>query len=99
MTIPALATASFIATVLVAGVAAIDREVSQATFADTHAVIEFQRAADAYAFLHRQVERRIDQAHRRAGEASDLIAAGELRTAIIAERSRRSKASCLRRRW
>ena len=87
MTKPALATASFIATMLVGGVAAIDREVSQDTFADVHAVIEFQRAADAYAFLHRQVERRLGQAHRRAGEAGDVVAATELRTAIIAERS------------
>ena len=83
---PALA-ASFIATVLVAGVAAIDRKVSQDTFADTHGVIEFQRAADAYAFLHRQVERRLGQAHRRAGETGDVDVT-ELRSAIIEERSR-----------
>jgi len=87
MTTPALVIASFMATALVAGAAAIDREVAQDTFADTRAVIEFQRAADAYAFLHRQVERRIGQAHRRAGQVSDIIAAGELRTAIMAERS------------
>lgn len=87
MTTPALVTASFMATALVAGAAALDREVAQDTFADTHAVIQFQRAADSYAFLHRQVERRIGQAHRRTGQASDIIAAGELRTAIMAERS------------
>lgn len=87
MTKPALATASFIATMLVAGVAAIDREVSQDAFADVHAVIEFQRAADAYAFLHRRVERRLGQAHRRAGEAGEVVAATELRTAIVAQRS------------
>ncbi len=87
MTKPALATASFIATMLVAGVAAIDREVSQDAFAVVHAVIEFQRAADAYAFLHRRVERRLGQAHRRAGEAGEVVAATELRTAIVAQRS------------
>ena len=70
MTTSALITASFMATALVAGAAAIDREVVQDTFADTEAVIEFQRAADTYAFVHRQVERRIRVAHRRAGETS-----------------------------
>lgn len=86
MTTPALVTASLVATAMVAGAAAIDRHVAQETFADSRAVIEFQRAADAYAFLHRQVERRIGLAHLRAGEAGD-VAAAELRTAIMAERS------------
>ena len=86
MTTSALVTASFLATALVTGAAAIDRELAQQTFADTRAVIDFQRAADAYTFLHRHVERRIGMAHRRAGEAGD-VAARELRAAIMAERS------------
>jgi hypothetical protein len=89
MTTPALVTASFMATALIAGAAVIDREVAQDTFADTRAVIEFQRAADAYAFLHRQVERQIGLAHRRAGEAEDVVVAAELATGIIAERAKR----------
>jgi len=89
MTTPALVTASMVATTLVAGAAAIDRRVAQDTFADTRAMVEFQRAADDYAFLHRQVERRIGLAHRRAGEAEDVVAAAELATGIIAERSKR----------
>ena len=87
MTTSALITASLMATALVAGVAAIDREVVQDTFADTQAVIEFQRAADTYAFVHRQVERRIRVAHRHAGETSEVIPSAELRTALLAERS------------
>ena len=84
MTIPALITASFVVVALAAS--AIDREAAQDTFADARAVLEFQRAADSYAFLHRQAERRIGLAHRRAGDAPDTIAAEELRTAIVAER-------------
>ena len=87
MTTPALVVASLMATALVAGAAAIDREVAQATFADTRAVVEFQRAADSYAFLHRQVERRLGLAHRRAGKPIDVIESTELSAAIIAERS------------
>jgi hypothetical protein len=87
MTTPALVAASIIATALVAGTAAIDRELAQDSFADTRAVVEFQRAADAYAFLHRQAERRLGMAHRRAGEAGDSVAAGALSTAIMAERA------------
>jgi hypothetical protein len=87
MTTSALITASFMATALVAGAAAIDREVVQGTFADTQAVMEFQRAADTYAFLHRQVERRIRLAHRHSGETSEVIDSTELRTALLAERA------------
>lgn len=87
MTTSALITASFMATALVAGAAAIDREVVQDTFADTSAVMEFQRAADTYAFLHRQVERRIRLAHRRSGETSEVIDSTALRTALLAERA------------
>jgi hypothetical protein len=88
MTTPALVTSSLVAMALVAGAAAVDRRVAQDTFADTRPVIEFQRAADNYAFLHRQVERRIGLAHRRAGEAEDVVAAAELATGIIAERAK-----------
>jgi hypothetical protein len=67
--------AAMIATVIVGGMAAVDRVVAQATFADTRAVIEFQRTADAYAFMHRQLERRVGMAHRRSGEPVDVVAA------------------------
>jgi hypothetical protein len=87
MTTPALVIASFTATAFVAGAAAIDREVAQDTFADTRAVVEFQRAADSYAFLHRQMENRLGLAHRRAGKPIEVIESAELATAIVAERS------------
>lgn len=51
-------------------------------------LVEFQRAADAYAFVHRQVERRIGMAHRRSGAAVNVIGARELAAEIIAERPR-----------
>lgn len=54
-------------------------------FRDTRARVEFQRAADAYVFLHRQVERRLGQAHRKAG-LPDAIDVRELAEAIRAER-------------
>jgi nucleotide-binding universal stress UspA family protein len=56
-------------------------------FPDSAAITAFQRAADSYAFVHRQAERRIGQAHKRAGEDS-AIAAAELAQAIVAERKR-----------
>ena len=91
MTTPALVAASLMAAGLVAGAAALDHEVAQGTFADTRAVVEFQRAADSYAFLHRQVERRLGLAHRRAGQPSDVIESSELAAAIVAERSKASE--------
>ena len=48
-------------------------------------IVEFQRAADAYAFLHRQLERRLGFPHQR-----EAIAAAELASAIVAERRRAS---------
>ena len=87
MTTSALITASFMATALVAGAAAIDREGAQEAFADARVVSEFQRAADSYAFLHRQVERRIRLTHRRDGETGEVIASTELRAALLAERA------------
>jgi hypothetical protein len=56
------------------------------TAAAPRPIVEFQRAADAYAFLHRQVERRLGYPHRR-----DAIEAPELAAAIIAERGRGSQ--------
>jgi hypothetical protein len=52
-------------------------------------IVDFHRAADSYAFLHRQAERRIGMAHQRAGEPV-TIGAAELATAIIAERTRQT---------
>lgn len=60
---------------------------AQGRFADVRAVVEFQRAADAYAFLHRQVERRVGQGHQRTGRPTDSIEAGELAAAMVTERS------------
>ena len=80
--------AAVIAAVLVGGIATIERVMAQNLFPNTRAVIEFQRAADAYAFTHRQVERRIGMAHRRTGEPVDVIGARELAAGIIAERPR-----------
>lgn len=51
------------------------------------ALVDFHRAADSYAFLHRQVERRIGLAHERAGRAS-AAGAAELAAALVAERAR-----------
>jgi hypothetical protein len=53
-------------------------------------IVDFHRAADAYAFLHRQVERRIGMAHQRAGQP-ETVAAAELAAAIIAERTRETQ--------
>ena len=47
------------------------------------AVSEFQRAADSYAFLHRQAERQIGMEHRRAGLPIDQIASNELAARIV----------------
>jgi len=87
MTIPALVTSFVVAAALVGSAAGIEHVVAQDMFADTRAVVEFQRAADSYAFLHRQVENRLDLAHRRAGRPIDVIESRELAAAIIAQRS------------
>lgn len=91
MAIQTLLTSSIVATVLVAAVAGIDHVIAQDTFADTRAVVEFHRAADSYAFLHRQVERRLGLAHRRVGKPIDVIDSTELAAAIVAERSKASE--------
>jgi hypothetical protein len=88
MTPAALLTATVAAMTMVGTAAAIDRVTAQAAFGDTRAIVEFQRAADAYAFTHRQVELRLGLAHRRAGKPIDVIESTELAAALIAERSK-----------
>ena len=46
---------------------------AQVRFGDTDAIVRFQRAADNYAFLHRQVERRLGMIHH-APPGSDAMA-------------------------
>jgi hypothetical protein len=75
-----------IAAVLVDATVSTERAVADQMFADTRAIVEFHRAADTYAFLHRQAERVIEMAHRKAKEPLD-IRAGELADAVIAERA------------
>ena len=53
------------------------------------AVVDFQRAADSYSFLHRQAEREIGMAHRRAGLPIDHVASSELAARIIILRADR----------
>jgi hypothetical protein len=74
--------AAFAASIALAGAGSA----AQSSFADVDAIVTFQRAADSYAFLHRQVERRIGQVHRRAGLASDVIESAELAEGLRAER-------------
>ena len=88
MTTSALATSAVLAVALVGTTAGIDRVVAQDTFAETRAIVDFQRAADTYAFMHRQVERRLGLAHRRVGKPIDVIESAELAAAIIEERSK-----------
>jgi hypothetical protein len=52
---------------------------------DVRAVVEFQRAADAYAFLHRQVELRLALAHH-DWQGGDPVDAAELAAAIVERR-------------
>ena len=59
-------------------------------FPDVRATVEFQRAADRYAFMHRQAERRLGFPHLKAGEAVGEIESDELAAAIRAERTRTS---------
>ena len=79
--------AAAIAAAFAGAIATIDSAVAQEVFAEARAVVEFQRAADAYAFMHRRVERRLGMAHRRTGDDPvDVIGARELATGIVAER-------------
>ena len=61
---------------------------AQHLFPDERVLLEFQRAADSYAFVHRQMERRLGLAHRAAGEPMAPIESAELASAIRAERPR-----------
>ena len=54
--------------------------------ADLAAIVAFQRAADGYAFVHRQIERELGMAHRRASLPGDVIDGGELATSIVSKR-------------
>lgn len=80
----AVLTSFMVAVLAVGAVAALDQAATQGTFADTRAIIEFQRAADRYAFLHRQVERRLGLEHRRAGGGE--VGDRELAAAIMEAR-------------
>ena len=53
---------------------------------DLAAIVAFQRAADGYAFLHRQIERELGMAHRRSGLPADMIDGGELAASMVAKR-------------
>ena len=48
---------------------------AQVRFSDTDAIVHFQRAADDYAFLHRQVERRLGMIHHRTPEPGAMAVA------------------------
>ncbi len=80
-----LAMACVLAAAAPGAFAVMDRVIAQTTFADTRAILEFQRAADRYAFLHRQVEREIGSAHGRNTPGAS-IEASELAAAIRAKR-------------
>jgi hypothetical protein len=54
--------------------------------ADLAAIVAFQRAADSYAFVHRQIERELGMAHRRASLPDDVIDGSELATSIVSKR-------------
>ena len=82
-----LGLSSVIAAGVFAAAIGTHRVAAQQPLGDVRAVVEFQRAADAYAFLHRQVERRLGQVHRGTGRPADAIEAGELAAAMVAERS------------
>jgi hypothetical protein len=80
----AIVTSSVMAAVFICAVVTIDQVVAQDMFADTRAIAEFQRAADRYAFLHRQIERRLDVAHWRSDVAVDAADVARLAAALIA---------------
>lgn len=58
---------------------------AQPHWGDADAVVAFQRAADSYAFRHRQAERQIGLTHRRAGDTGAAINTQELAAAIRAQ--------------
>jgi hypothetical protein len=67
----------------VAGVA-----MAQHGWSNVAAITAFQRAADSYAFLHRQAERQLGLAHRAQGAPNAAIEARELSDAIRARGAR-----------
>jgi hypothetical protein len=81
-----LVKAFVLAVMFVGATVTTERVVALQMFADTRAIVEFHRATDSYAFVHRQAERRITMAHRKANDPLD-IRAGELAKAIVAERA------------
>ena len=85
MTKAAIVASSVLAAVSVVTLLTIAQVIAQDTFADTRAIAEFQRAADRYAFLHRQIERRLDIAHWRSDVAVDAADIARLAVALVAE--------------
>lgn len=81
----AIVTSSVIAASLICALVAIEQVLAQDMFADTRAIAEFQRAADRYAFLHRQIERRLDIAHWRSDVAVNAADVTRLAAALVAE--------------
>lgn len=78
--------AAMIATLLFA-LGAVGVSAQQRDFRDANAVAAFQRAADSYAFVHRQAERQLGLSHRAAGQPAVPIEAAELAAAIRAARA------------
>ena len=75
-----------ITTLLVMAIAlAAPLSFAQERLPDVRAIVDFQRAADAYAFMHRQVEMRLQLAHR-GWQDSDPVSTAELAAAIAARR-------------
>ncbi len=65
--------------------AIVPASLAQDRVPDVRAIVEFQRAADAYAFLHRQVEVRLELAHRE-WQGADPVGAAEIAAAMVARR-------------
>lgn len=90
---------SLSAALLLAGVTT--QASAQATFNDAATMIQFQRSADAYAFLHRQVQRRIEDPADRNALAEALRRArptagdGDFFTPVAADAFRKRLAAAL----
>ena len=63
---------------------------AQPSFPDVTAIVSFQRAADSYAFMHRQVERRLGFGHRRDGREIETVDSDQLAASIRTARPRTS---------
>jgi nucleotide-binding universal stress UspA family protein len=81
---------AMIATLLAALLLTAAGAIAQPSFPDVAPIVAFQRAADSYAFMHRQVERRLGFAHRRAGTEIETIDGDQLAATIRTMRSRTS---------